>query len=269
MGKSLIIKGADFSAHAIGKDTQEIPCTGLTLSAATGSLEVGDDPLTLTATKTPANTTDSLRWTTSDATVATVDGGVVTAVGAGTATITATCGGQTATCTVTVTAAVVQEWVTLADRYLYGSPSPEGGNGLATMPALENNNHHSIVRVCGTGDLRMYTKVDNTPYYPYKMPAGTTKVRITFPGDSIYVRAWDFFNSERSASGYSDCADLLYHYRQGGIVSAGVLEIDVPVIENYPACDCFCYQLRSNDDSAFDVTLISQVTVEFIGAEST
>ena len=39
-------------------------------------------------------------WATSDPTVATVDGGVVTAVGLGTATITATCAGETAACTV-------------------------------------------------------------------------------------------------------------------------------------------------------------------------
>ena len=268
MGKSLIIKGADFSAHAIGKDTQEIPCTGLALSAATGSLEVGDDPLTLTATKTPANTTDSLRWTTSDATVATVDGGVVTAVGAGTAIITATCGGQTANCTVTVTAAVVQEWVPLKGRFLYGTPSPEGGNGLATVEALSSV-QHSVVMACETGSLRFYTLINNTPYYPYKMPAGTTKVRITFPGASVYVKAYDFFNSERAASGYPECADLLYHFRSGDAVSAGVVEINVPVIENYPVCDSFAYQLRTRTDAEFDLALLSQVNVEFIGAEST
>lgn len=47
-------------------------------------------------------TGQSIVWTTSDATKATVSGGVVTGVAAGTATITATCNGQTATCAVTV-----------------------------------------------------------------------------------------------------------------------------------------------------------------------
>lgn len=266
MGVSLIIKGADFSAHAIDAEIIEIPCTGLTISAATGALEVGGSPLALTVVKTPANTTDSLRWSTSDATVATVDGGLVTAIGAGTATITATCGLQTTTCIITVTAAAAQTWVTLADRFLYGTPSPEGGNGLATMDPLSSNAHHSVIRICDSGNLRVYTKVNDVPYYPYKMPDGTTKVRITLPGDLIYVRAWGFFNSERAASGYPEVADMLYHYRGDQTVGNSVVEISVPVIENYPACDSFCYQLRTRNDTDFDLSLISQVTVEFLGA---
>ena len=65
------------------------------------TLEVGDSE-TLTAT---TNVQTGVKWTTNDAAVATVDGGVVTAVAAGTATITATAGTASATCTVTVTEA--------------------------------------------------------------------------------------------------------------------------------------------------------------------
>lgn len=61
---------------------------------------------TLSVTYTPAdaNTDTDITWTSSDATVATVDGGVVTAVGAGSATITATTANNVSTtCAVTVT----------------------------------------------------------------------------------------------------------------------------------------------------------------------
>ena len=60
----------------------------------------------LTVTYNPSNTTDSkaVTWTTSNSKVATVSGGTVKAVGAGTATITAKVGSKTATCIVTVTA---------------------------------------------------------------------------------------------------------------------------------------------------------------------
>ena len=60
----------------------------------------------LTVTYNPSNTTDSkaVTWTTSNSKVATVSGGTVKAVGAGTATITARVGSKTATCIVTVTA---------------------------------------------------------------------------------------------------------------------------------------------------------------------
>lgn len=67
------------------------------------NLEVGQTG-TLTATVKPGNATNkTVTWTTSNDKVATVDNnGVVTAVGKGTATITAAAGGKTATCTVTV-----------------------------------------------------------------------------------------------------------------------------------------------------------------------
>ncbi len=79
------------------------PCTAVTLDK-TAELEVGEST-TLTATTTPADTTDELTWKTSDASVATVANGKVTAVAVGTAAITATCGDKTATCEVTVKAA--------------------------------------------------------------------------------------------------------------------------------------------------------------------
>ena len=77
--------------------------TAIALSSSTLSLTVGDDPTALTATTTP--TGKRVSWRTSNANVATVDSeGNVTAVGAGTAVITAISDAQSAACTVTVTA---------------------------------------------------------------------------------------------------------------------------------------------------------------------
>lgn len=56
----------------------------------------------LVATIIPANTTDSVKWSSSDETVATVKDGLVKAIGAGTATITITVGAKSAECSVTV-----------------------------------------------------------------------------------------------------------------------------------------------------------------------
>lgn len=82
-----------------------IAITGVTLDKTTATVEEGKT-VTLTPTVTPADTTEdkTVTWKSSDETVATVKDGVVTAVKAGTANITATAGGKTATCAVTVTA---------------------------------------------------------------------------------------------------------------------------------------------------------------------
>ena len=81
-----------------------VPVSGVTLSQSDAVLMVGGTQ-TLTATVAPANATNkSVTWTTSNASVATVANGVVTAVGVGSATITATTtnGAKTASCAVTV-----------------------------------------------------------------------------------------------------------------------------------------------------------------------
>lgn len=78
-----------------------VPCTNVALSNSTLSF-TDNSAQTITATLTPSDTTDTLSWTSSDTSVVTVLNGVVTPVGNGSATITATCGTQTATCNVTV-----------------------------------------------------------------------------------------------------------------------------------------------------------------------
>lgn len=79
-----------------------IAVDGITLSETTAKLEIGST-ITLTATVSPENATEpAVTWSTDNAAVATVEDGVVTAVGAGEAVITAKAGGMTAECKVTV-----------------------------------------------------------------------------------------------------------------------------------------------------------------------
>ncbi len=88
-----------------------VKVTKITLDKTTASLEEGKTEK-LTATVEPSNATDSkVTWTTSNSSVATVSDGTITAVKAGTATITATAAdgsGIKAECAVTVTAPVVK-----------------------------------------------------------------------------------------------------------------------------------------------------------------
>lgn len=78
-----------------------VPATAISLDQSSISI-TGTDTATLIATVTPANTTDDIVWTTSDASVATVSNGVVTSMGDGACVITATAGNVSATCTVSV-----------------------------------------------------------------------------------------------------------------------------------------------------------------------
>ncbi len=82
-----------------------IPVTGITLDKQSLSLDVGDS-VTLTAAVTPADASDDrVIWRTSNSSVATVENGVVTAVGYGTAIITvesAADASKNATCNVKV-----------------------------------------------------------------------------------------------------------------------------------------------------------------------
>jgi hypothetical protein len=74
--------------------------TALSVSPSTASIN-GSGTQQLTATTTPAGGT--VVWSSSNTAIATVSsGGLVTGVGNGTATITASCGDKTASCTVTV-----------------------------------------------------------------------------------------------------------------------------------------------------------------------
>lgn len=90
------------SPAVVTVEAKTIKVTSVTVSPKTLDLEVGQTG-TLTATVKPDNATNkTVTWTTSNDKVATVANGVVTAVGKGTATITAAADGKTATCTVTV-----------------------------------------------------------------------------------------------------------------------------------------------------------------------
>ena len=85
-----------------------VAVTGVTLLPTSATLTLGEtETVTLTATVLPDEATDkSVTWSSSNEAVATVTDGVVTAVAAGTATITVTTtdGAKTATCAVTVAA---------------------------------------------------------------------------------------------------------------------------------------------------------------------
>lgn len=103
-------ENAGLVANEDGTYREEVKVTGVGLDIVKKELKVGES-FTLTATVKPDNADDkTLTWSSSDDKVATVDAnGKVTAVAAGTATITVKAGDELAECVVTVTAATVTD----------------------------------------------------------------------------------------------------------------------------------------------------------------
>ena len=80
----------------------DILCTNITLSQSSYTFTTVGQQVTLTATPTPSNTTDTIIWSTNNIAVATVSNGVVTAVSNGDCAITVQCGNHSAICMITV-----------------------------------------------------------------------------------------------------------------------------------------------------------------------
>jgi len=135
------------------------------------------DSVFLSATVSPVNASNpSVTWSSSDKAVATITaGGKVTAVGAGTATITATTtdGGYTATCTVTVTERLAEEYKinSITVRNNDGTVLSEipSGSCLATVSitnlASEGNTLVFLAAYTSTGQYQgmMWVSVEDLP----------------------------------------------------------------------------------------------------------
>ena len=110
-------KSYDFTKEVTGnitlvaswEKTDTVKVTGVSVSKTALSLKVGDTS-TLTVTIKPTDATNkTATWKTSNAKIATVSNGKVTAVGVGTATITVTVDGKSATTKVTVAKAETKQ----------------------------------------------------------------------------------------------------------------------------------------------------------------
>ena len=120
-----------FSVRAVLRENV-IPVTAITLSKTEASIDAGDTETLSVSSVTPSDATDqTVTWRSSNTAVATVDeNGVVTAVAAGTAIITATAhdgSAVSASCTVTVTAPL-----TIDCRTAFAGQGKSGDGGVVT-----------------------------------------------------------------------------------------------------------------------------------------
>ena len=123
--KNKTIYYLDSTSVTVPSNVISIPVTGITISGA-GTITGIRNTAQLTVAAQPANATQpnadmsDVTWSTSDNKVATVKNGLVTAVGEGTATITATYEGKTATKDITVKKAALTGSVTITGNAVFG-----------------------------------------------------------------------------------------------------------------------------------------------------
>lgn len=152
----------------------DVPVTLVTLDQAALELTVGSEA-TLTATVEPADATDpTVTWGSDTPDVASVTDGTVQALKAGSATITATAGGQFAECQVTVKEASQKEipdvQVTIAEA-TYGKPSQ----------VTVRSNANGTIKI--NEQTQTVSKWWNTTFDLAPMDAGKHEISYTFEPD--------------------------------------------------------------------------------------
>lgn len=119
---------------------EEIACIGIALDKTTLTFD-GTGQQTIVATVTPADTTDTLAWTSDNPAVAAVSNGVVTAYTNGSATITVTCGEHSATCAVEVSGIAEDDTVAVTGVTLdKATASVQVGSTVTLTSTVEPDN---------------------------------------------------------------------------------------------------------------------------------
>lgn len=184
MSTALLMPSADFSVNKLDVVDFAILCEGIELDKTSGTA-TNTAPLAIAASVTPLNTTQPIVWSTSDAHIATVNNGVVTAVSDGQATITATCGAFSASCAVSVS---------------IGKAFNKGG--LITWDYSETIDYPSVAQNPITGFIafgsddngRQICKLEAyADLYPYPIPTGAKTITVTMPN---FAPLFVFYNSK-------------------------------------------------------------------------
>ncbi len=237
--------------------TVTVPATGVVLDQTDVTLHVGATQQ-LTATLTPADSTDSLTWHSDNEAVVTVNRGVLTGVGVGTANVTvATASGFTASCKVTVI--IPAESVTL-DRQQLQLYRGESTRLTATMLPADTTDsltwsssnqkvvtvENGMITAVGAGEAVVTARADSGKQMTCTVVVEnrilfTGKVNIK-PDSTLNVRATPSSNGEKIGKLYRDDPVTVVEESEGwycivfgdgyGWVSGGYITRDSMIAES-------------------------------------
>ena len=194
--------------------TQKVNVESIALNENTLTLYTNRDPKTaaLTATVSPDNATDkTVTWISADEKIATVENGVVTAVGNGTTTITAQTGEKTATCVVTVRT-YSSGGGSSSPSYSVTTPSKtENGTVTVSPCSAEKGDTVTITVKPDSGyQLDELTVTDKNGKELKLTDKGNGKYTFTMPASKVEVNAT--FVKEVEISPFSDVSTSAYYY---------------------------------------------------------
>lgn len=205
MSKALVIRGANFFANRVDVVTLQtvVPCDSIVLSHSVIDFTAIGATQQLTATVLPADTTESVIWISSDENCVTVVDGLVSCVGVGTATITATCGDKSATCAVTANVIVNADTAyTSLNGVMSNSTELSSNPPKDYISANASNRGRIYYNAQNTlGGLKAYIVADDAAplvsnTYPIPLPTGTQHISIAKPTGVGYLRIVAFVSSE-------------------------------------------------------------------------
>lgn len=203
----------DYASNTLLNITRKVPVVpvdAINLNTNTLSLTRGATA-TLTAIVTPDTATDkTVTWISSDEQVATVENGIVTAVGSGTATITAQAGEKTATCVVTVTNPSSSG--SSRPRYDVTTPSKPENGSVTVDPERARSGSRVTVTVTPDSGYKLGELVvtDRDGKKLELTDKGNGQYTFTMPSGKVEVAAE--FVKEVEVSPFADVATDAYYY---------------------------------------------------------
>lgn len=261
MSKALVIKGANFAANKVETITiqEVVPCTGISLSDASHAFTAIGATKTLTATVTPADTTETVTWVSSNTDCATVENGVVTCVGVGSATITAYCGEHSATCAITATAMIDANTALSAQNgYSHQGAELASSKDYISYGSSSKSRMYLSPTVTESG-YKALSGTDASPWnalYPIMIPHNTEKISVSAPSglkNHVYITLLDSTShptynvSNKGVKGITISTDI-----------KSTMEFD---LTEYAGYDSFVMTLQTTGADASTIT--GDVTVIF------